>query len=158
MKGQATLKELQPEPRQAEVSAASLTLDGALEGPSPLDLTCYQVTATAAGAISRMAPMSCTAKHNSEFVGVFVAPAGVTYPKSGEDWEKLHSRCRAVVAAYAKVPNDANLRYRTGTVAVPNTEDDWISGNRGVRCYLYVNAGSFTRSLRGAGVKGLPER
>ncbi|GGK12132.1 hypothetical protein GCM10010124_00860 [Pilimelia terevasa] len=141
-----------------ELVDRSESLEGALESPSPLDLTCYQVTATAAGAISRMAPMGCTAKHNSEFVGVFAAPASLAYPKSGDDWEKLHTRCRAVVAAYAKVPNDANLRYRTGTVAVPNTEDDWTSGNRGVRCYLYVNAGSFTRSLRGVGVKGLPER
>ncbi|GGJ97479.1 hypothetical protein GCM10010123_29390 [Pilimelia anulata] len=134
------------------------TLADGLATASPLDLGCYRVTASAAGAITKMTPVACTGRHNSEFVGVFTAPAALAYPTTGPDWERMHTRCRAVVATYVKVPNDANLRYRTGTVAVPNTEEDWEAGNRGVRCYLYVNTGKFTESLKGAGVKGLPER
>ncbi|HEX5741732.1 MAG TPA: septum formation family protein [Pilimelia sp.] len=129
-----------------------------LTRPTKLDLTCYQVSASAAGAITAMAPVGCRNVHNSEFVGYFLAPAGTAYPASGADWERLHTGCRPVVAGYVKVPNNADLRYRTGTVAVPHTEEDWAGGNRGVRCYLYVNDGRFTSSLRNAGVRGLPER
>jgi hypothetical protein len=134
------------------------SLKGALAAPSPLALGCFQVTASADGSIDSMAASACTKAHNSEFVGVFTAPAGSAYPKTDADWTRMHTGCRTAVAGYVKVPNDDELRFRTGTVAVPNLQDDWQSGNTGVRCYLYLKAAKFTRSLKGAGSKALPAR
>jgi len=134
------------------------TLAGALKTPtSPLLLTCYQTTATPVGAIKAMDPIACAKPHNSEFVGAYIA-APQKYPTLPADWDRLHTSCRTKVATFVGVPNDANLKYRTGTVAVPNPQEDWNGGNLGVRCYLYVNTAKFTRSLRGAGPQLLPER
>ena len=60
------------------------------------------------------------------------------------------------MAAYAKLPDDEDLEFRTGTVVVPNLQDDWAAGNHGVRCYLYLKDATFTKSLKGAGPKALP--
>ncbi|HEU5111292.1 MAG TPA: septum formation family protein, partial [Micromonosporaceae bacterium] len=108
------------------------------------------------GAIDEMAPVDCTRKHNCEFVGVYPAPASAAYPKTSAAWQRIHVGCRKVVAAYAKLPDDKELEFRTGTVVVPNLQDDWSAGNHGVRCYLYLKNGAFSKSLKGAGPKALP--
>jgi len=137
--------------------ARTSSLQGALADPaSPLALGCYQVKATASGAIGAMSPIACDKAHNSEFAGVYAAAPAVRFPRSDADWQRLHNGCRAVVADYVKVPNDGELQFRTGTVAVPATEVDWAAGDRGVRCYLYLKDAKFTRSLEGAGAKALP--
>jgi hypothetical protein len=132
------------------------SLKGALAADPSLRLTCYQVRASAAGAIAAMSPVACTKKHNSEFVGVYVAPATSAYPKSNTAWQRIHVGCRKAVAAYTKLPDDEDLEFRTGTVVVPNLQDDWAAGNHGVRCYLYLKDATFTTSLKGAGPKALP--
>jgi hypothetical protein len=135
------------------------SLKGVLASPgSPLVLGCYRVTAGADGTITAMTPVPCTTRHNSEFVGVYTAPATAAYPKADADWQRLHGACRKVVATYVRVPDDANLQFRTGTAVVPNLEDDWAAGNHGVRCYLYIREAAFTRSLRNAGPAALPPR
>lgn len=135
------------------------SLKGALTAATaPLRLGCYQTSAASSGAIEKMAAIACTKQHNSEFVGVYTAPQKMAYPDKDSEWQRLHTGCRAVVAAYAKVPNDEDLPFRTGTVVVPNLEDDWNAGNHGVRCYLYLKDAKFTRSMKGAGDKGLPAR
>jgi hypothetical protein len=121
----------------------------------PLSLTCYQVTAQKSGQIESRDPVICARSHNSEFAGVFTAPFE-TYPAKQADWDRLHSECRNVVAKYVRLPIDSNLRFRTGTVVVPGSQEDWEIGNRGVRCYLYLRGKSFTRSLKGAGTGALP--
>jgi hypothetical protein len=135
------------------------SLKGVLAEPgSRLALGCYPVTADAEGAIDAMTGVPCTSRHNSEFVGVYTAPAGAAYPKADADWQRLHVACRKVVAGYVRLPDDANLQFRTGTAVVPNLEDDWKAGNRGVRCYLYIREATFARSLRAAGPAALPPR
>ena len=131
------------------------SLRGALTTASALSLTCYQVKAQKDGRIDSRTPSDCAKAHNSEFVGVF-GTAVTTYPATAVDWNRLHTACRKVIARYVGVPDDANLKYRTGTVVVPGSAVDWQSGNRGVRCYLYASDKTFTKSLKGAGTKGLP--
>ncbi|HYN94664.1 MAG TPA: septum formation family protein [Pilimelia sp.] len=133
------------------------SLAGVLKAASPLRLTCYQVTAEADGSIGKMAAAACNRPHNSEFAGVYRAPAG-SYPRTDAAWEKLHAGCLRVVGTYAKVPADANLKFRSGTVVVPNLPADWAAGNRGIRCYLYLSGAKLTRSLAGAGAAALPVR
>lgn len=134
------------------------SLRGALSGASPLRLGCYAVQAASTGSIKTMTPVACQKAHNSEFVGVHRLADSAAYPKSDADWQKLHTGCRKEVARYVKVPDDADLKYRTGTVVVPNLEADWKDGNHGVRCYLYLKDAKFTRSLEGAGSKALPAK
>ncbi|GAA2519018.1 septum formation family protein [Pilimelia columellifera] len=135
------------------------SLAGALKTVgSPLDLACFQVTATATGAIGTMTAISCSVAHNSEFTGTFTAGSATRYPVAAADWERMHAQCRSVVADFTGVRNDATFRFRTGTIAAPAPQEEWDGGDRGIRCYLYVNAGSFSRSLRGAGPTALPER
>ena len=39
---------------------------------------------------------------------------------------------------------------------LPGGEDVWKLGDRGVRCYLWLDAAELTASLKGKGDKGLP--
>ena len=54
------------------------------------------------------------------------------------------------------MPDDEDLQYRTGVVSLPGGEDVWALGDRGVRCYLWLDGAELTTSLKGKGAKGLP--
>jgi hypothetical protein len=133
------------------------SLKNALEGSaSPLRLTCYGIQLGTDGAIDTMPAKSCAAEHNAEFVGVWTAPAGLSYPQQDDDWTKFHDGCRKLIASYVDVPDDADLQYRTGVVSLPGGEDVWALGDRGVRCYLWLDGVELTSSLKGKGTKSLP--
>lgn len=132
------------------------SLNGVLAADGALRLGCYQVRAARNGSIDKMTAIACTKTHNSEFAGVYQAPASAAYPESAAELDRVHAACRKVVAGYVKVPDDDDLEFRTGTVVVPNLEDDWKAGNHGVRCYLYLKNAKFTKSLKGAGPSALP--
>ncbi|MEJ3746698.1 septum formation family protein [Actinomycetes bacterium KLBMP 9797] len=70
---------------------------------------------------------------------------------------RVHAGCRGVVAAFAKVPNDAKLGYRAGTIYYGPDRDEWTRGDRGVRCFLWVDR-DVKRSMRNAGPTALPVR
>ena len=57
---------------------------------------------------------------------------------------------------YTGVPDDGDLQYRTGVISLPGSEDVWALGDRGVRCYLWLEGAELTTSLKGKGVKSLP--
>jgi hypothetical protein len=138
-----------------DTTSRSGTVKGVLKSASPLKLACYQVKLARDSSIDTMPASECTKDHNSEFVGVYMAPDGA-YPSKSADWEKLHNECRKIIAKFAGVPNDGNLKYRTGVVSLPGNEDEWKGGNRGVRCYLWLSERKVNRSLKGAGPNGLP--
>lgn len=121
---------------------------------SPLRLGCFNVTLVR-GTVDTMLPVDCAKPHNSQFAGVWTA-RDQGYPQQDRDWLPFYDGCYQRIAAYAGVPEDRNLRSRTGVVTVPAVRDDWRAGDRGVRCYLWVDGGRFTRSLKGAGPAGLP--
>ena len=122
---------------------------------SALRLGCYAIQLDSKNAISTMPAASCGAKHNAEFVGVWDA-GNLTYPKTDKQWAAFHTGCRKLIATFAKVPDDADLQFRTGVVSLPGGEDVWRLGDHGVRCYLWLEGGELTASLKGAGTKGLP--
>ncbi|MFI5932488.1 septum formation family protein [Actinoplanes sp. NPDC051494] len=133
------------------------SLRDALKEPrSPLLLTCYGVQLDKDGKISSMPASSCAAGHNAEFVGIWETGADVAYPDSSKDWDEFHDGCRALIATYVDVPDDADLEYRAGVVSLPGGEDVWAMGDRGVRCYLWVDTATLTSSLKGKGQKALP--
>lgn len=146
-----------------EDTGRQVTRRGSLKGAlvaadSPLRLTCFNVTLARTGRVDTMPAVDCAKPHNSEFAGVWSAPARLAHPVRDRDWLPFYDGCYQRVAAYAGVPNDRDLRSRTGVVTVPAGANDWKSGDRGVRCYLWADKGRFTRSLKGAGPAGLPVR
>jgi hypothetical protein len=131
------------------------SLRGSLAGPRPAALACVNVTG-AGGAIDAMVPIDCAAGHNGEYAGLFELSGG-SYPATGSDREKAQlDGCRQVVAAYTGIPNDDKFRYRVGQIAYGFGKPAWDLGNRGVRCYLWMNGKTYTKSLKGAGPAGLP--
>jgi hypothetical protein len=134
------------------------TLRDALKDPkSPLRLTCYTVRLAADGKIEQMPAAPCTAKHNSEFAGIWNA-AGEGYPRTGREWDRFHDACRSVIASYVGVPDDADLKYRAGVISLPAGQDVWRLGDRGVRCYLWLSDTTVTKSLKGRGPAAMPVR
>lgn len=140
-----------------DTAARTGTLKGVLKAASPLSLGCYSVKLAKDSSIDTMPAAECAKDHNSEFAGVWTAPDGA-YPTKSADWDKFHNECRKVIAKYAGVPNDGNIKYRTGVVSLPGSEDEWKGGNRGVRCYLWLSERTVNRSMKGAGPNGLPIR
>jgi hypothetical protein len=130
------------------------SLNGALGDSSDIRYGCFRTTLVD-GDITEMEPVACTEKHKAEFVGVWDAPAG-SYSAFSGDKERQNRACRKLVAGYAKVPDDGNLRYRTGTIVYPPSPEDWENGSRGMKCFLWMSDKDLTRSMKGAGTAGLP--
>ena len=132
------------------------SLKGALApSGSSLRLTCYAIQLDSAGAIDTMPAAGCRSGHNAEFVGIWKA-ANLDYPSEDAQWAKFHDGCRELIATYVDVPDDKDLQYRTGVVSLPGGEDVWALGDRGVRCYMWLDGADLTKSLKGVGTKGLP--
>jgi hypothetical protein len=133
------------------VASRTTSLQNAL---GSLALTCFNVVVKD-NQVDSMPPALCTNPHDAEFAGIFDAPDGpwVSDDKQREDAQA--KGCYAVIAKFAGVPNDGNLRARTGNVTSGTTKADWELGNRGTRCYLLPGE-KHSRSLRGVGPSGLP--
>lgn len=141
----------------ADVRQRRGSLKGALTATSQLRLGCYTVK-TQRGEIDQMRPAGCGTAHRAEFVGVYTAPPEVPYPKGDERRDIFLAGCRVPLARFADVPNDADLRFRSGLIWIPPREEEWTSGDRGIRCYLWVSDRDLTKSMRDAGPSGLPVR
>ncbi|MGC5032067.1 septum formation family protein [Micromonospora sp. DT229] len=130
------------------------SLAGALSGSSPLRYGCFQAKADG-NQVTEMVAVKCTARHRAEFVGVWKAPKS-SYEAFLNNSTRNHRACRSLVAKYAKVPDDGNLEYRTGTIFYHPDEDEWRSGDRGVQCFMWSNRRVLDRSVKGAGSRALP--
>jgi hypothetical protein len=133
------------------------SLRGALAGDSEIALGCYDPDIQPGRGILEMNPVDCDEPHTAEFVGVWTA-SDTSYMNIAvdEDSARIHRGCRSVVAAYVGVPDDGDLRFRTGTIAWPVDPVDWAAGDRGFRCYLWLDDDPVSRSLAGASTSGLP--
>ncbi|WP_433687371.1 septum formation family protein [Micromonospora carbonacea] len=145
----------------AEAGAVPVTrtgsLRGALKGPSPLRLGCQRSENVGRRGAQVLKPVECATRHDAEFVGVWKAP-DEPYPARDADWLPFYAGCRTVLARYAGVPDDDDLRFRSGLVVRPPGAGRWRVGDRGVRCYLWLSDRTVTASLKGAGPTGLPVR
>jgi hypothetical protein len=136
------------------IALRSASLKDALRGDRPLGYGCYVVTEKD-DAIESTVATDCAKPHNAEFAGVFEAP-DIAYPKTEDEFTTMaFNGCWGVIARFAGVPNDGDLPYRTGQFIEPYSPEAWEEGNRGVRCFLYLDR-NVTRSLKGAGPSGLP--
>jgi hypothetical protein len=132
------------------------SLRDALRGQRPLGYGCYTVTEKN-DEIDVMTPIACNKPHNAEFAGVFI---GKDTPYPADDKERRSAfapGCVGVIAAFTAVPNDGNTQFRFGYIWWSYGEDEWLRGNRAVRCYFYMSK-TVNRSMFGAGPKVLPVR
>ncbi|MET8042357.1 septum formation family protein [Micromonospora sp. NPDC005215] len=130
------------------------SLRGALSGAAPLAYRCFNPKLVKDD-IDEMVPVSCTARHHAEFVGVWQAPE-ISYAEFSRTVKKTHRACQTMIARYAKVPDNSQLDFRAGTIYYQPYEEEWKNGNRGVQCFLWISDRNLTRSMRNAGTKGLP--
>ncbi|SDY11680.1 Septum formation [Micromonospora pattaloongensis] len=139
-----------------DTATRTASLRNALKAPSsPLRLGCYAIKLAKDDSIDTMPATSCAKPHNGEFAGVWKAP-DIAYPTKDADWSRFHNECRSVIARYAGLPDDGNLKYRVGVISLPGGSGDWKAGNRGVRCYLWLSDRTVTKPLKGAGAGALP--
>jgi hypothetical protein len=130
------------------------SLAGELAGPSPLKLGCFNPTVDGE-TVTTMRPAACDRAHRAEFAGLWKAPE-ITYAALESGTERSAAGCRGVIAAFAKVPDDSDMQYRTGWISYNPTRTEWLAGERRVRCFVYFAKRTFTRSLKGAGPAVLP--
>lgn len=145
---------------ELETSQREGSLAGALSGSSDLRLGCFTAEVDdQEGWVEALDPVPCDEPHDTEFVGVWRSP-DASYPNEDNDsaWQRIHQGCRERVAEFADVPVDEDLLFRTGTIAVPMEPEDWDNGDRGIRCYLWLDGFETDQSLQGAGPEGLPIR
>lgn len=132
------------------------SLRDSLRGDRPLGFGCFTVTEKD-DEIDNMEPVPCDKPHNAEFAGVVVAKA-VPYPANDKaGWDVLGKPCWGPVAAYAGLKNDSRLPYRVDLIYQSLGKAQWDRGNRGVRCYLYLDK-DVTRPMKGAGPAAFPVR
>lgn len=126
------------------------TLRDVLTRPTPLAYSCFNEDRW-----GYLRPVACDKPHRFEYVGILTVP-DASYARFETDPNRIHQGCLSVIAAYVNVPDDAKMRYRTGTTFRPPSEEAWERGDRGVRCFLWSSDRDLTRSLKGAGPKALP--
>ena len=137
-----------------EDASRTSSLAGALTGASPLRLGCFNPKVNDA-AVRTMTSVPCTARHQAEYVGLWTGPE-ISYAKQSVDRTRTAAGCRRAIAKYAKLPDDADLPYRTGWISYNPTRTEWQLGERRVRCFLWLRDRTLTRSVQGAGPAALP--
>jgi hypothetical protein len=132
------------------------SLRDSLRGDRPLGFGCFAVTEKS-DEIENMEPVACDKPHNAEFVGIAIAK-DVRYPTDEKaQWEVMGKLCWGQVAAYAGLKNDSSLSYRADLIYQNLGQRQWDRGNRGVRCYLYLDK-NVTKLMKGAGPSAFPTR
>ncbi|MEV4411594.1 septum formation family protein [Catellatospora sp. NPDC049609] len=134
--------------RYGDAAARTGSLKGEFAGASPLEFGCYQYT-------KRLAAIACNKTHNAEFVGVWDA-GNTPFTSLNSMRNKIITKCRSLVAKYVKVPDDGQMRYRTGLIWDWPSREDWDAGNHHVSCHLWLDKRKLTKSLKGGGTKVLP--
>jgi hypothetical protein len=137
-----------------DVVSRTASLQGALAGARLPPLTCFNVVIRN-GSVDAMPAAACTSPHDAEFAGIYDAPDGPWVSDDKQREDAFSTGCYAVIAKFTGVPNDGNLRARTGNITAAFGRSDWELGNRGTRCFLLPGE-KHSRSLRGVGPSGLP--
>jgi len=129
------------------------SLQGALAGDAPARLGCF-TPRVKGDDVGDLRPTPCNKRHTAEFAGIFTAGASQNYSALGGATRVIRG-CQSAIARFTKVPDDANVKFRTGWIWFAPTRWEWDQGERSVQCFLYLHRG-VKRSVRGAGTGALP--
>jgi hypothetical protein len=102
-------------------------------------------------------PTACAEPHDTEFVGSFNLDMSYEAVQARYDVNDpmFHQECLKLIAAFVGVPGPARLPRGTGSSYWLPDGVDWEAGDHSVRCFLWIDGGTVTRSLRGAGAAEL---
>jgi hypothetical protein len=129
--------------------SGSKSLKGEFAGDSQLKYGCYQHDRG-----QEEVAKACTEAHNSEYTGFVKVNYAWDDLKNHDD--EFFSKCRSNIARYAGVPDDGNVKFRTGVSIKWPELADWEAGDTTIRCYMWLGSEKKTRSIKGAGGGGLP--
>lgn len=129
------------------------SLKNSLAGQSPLYLTCFDKPVFEGDGLTTLLPLDCTGRHTIEFVGAWRATAA----SEGEEItdEKIMAGCWEMASFFAGAPASL-LQDRLEVFYLIPEEPEWEAGSPGGLCFLEAEKNSLTRSLKGAGARGLP--
>jgi hypothetical protein len=130
--------------------ARTASLKDGLRGERPVGLGCARMTSGSDATIEETTPVECKRTHNAEFVGVYVPPAGPYTTLTRSRWASYYASCRGLIAEYVGISVSTATRT-AGVVAFPYSQAEWERGNRGVRCYLWLDKTNTSKSVKGAG-------
>jgi hypothetical protein len=131
----------------------SKSLKGEFSGASELKYGCYDIPKDEKAA---WVSVGCTANHNAEFVGVLAVNNAWAELTTEAVAATIHGKCRSLIAGYVGVPDNGDMKYRTGTYYRYPAEAEWNEGDRMIRCHLWLSGKTLKRSLKGTGSGGLP--
>jgi hypothetical protein len=128
---------------------------GSLKGDLPADLllACFAESGVN-GSVDKMPEIDCAKSHNAEYMGSFIAPDSKTYPKTDAEWDYFHGKCRDIMASFVGVSRSGTEKY--GVISWPYSRDTWTGGDRGVRCFFWLDKKAMTGSAKGTAGKGIP--
>jgi hypothetical protein len=133
-------------------TTSSKSLKGELAQNSPLKVTCFVIPKEDD---KDWTEVTCDQPHNGEYAGTFSSNDKWVATDEEVNRDDIHRKCLSVIAGFVGVPDDGNMKYRSGTGYSYPSEEDWNAGDHNVRCYLYLDK-NVTGSLRGGGSKALP--
>jgi putative regulator of septum formation len=129
------------------------SLRDALKGAAKLALRCFQPTVRGAD-VGDMKAVDCAKGHDAEFAGLWTAPDIKLEDLNGD--QRMAKGCRSVIARWAKLPDNGDVRYRYGYLAFAPTLPEWRNGVRSVQCFLWIEGRTMKGSYRNAGAGKLP--
>ncbi|MGN9914596.1 septum formation family protein [Phytohabitans sp. LJ34] len=132
-----------------EIKRRAGNLKDVLKAAAPIAFGCFRAVLSGDN-INAMNAVACGQAHGAEFAGVWAAPES-TYADFEKNTQRAHDGCRGVIAKWAKIPNDGNLKFRTGTIIYFPTEEEWNDGDRGVQCFAWISDQKLRGSGKGAG-------
>ncbi|HZM78201.1 MAG TPA: septum formation family protein [Candidatus Limnocylindrales bacterium] len=102
-------------------------------------------------------PTDCREPHDTEFVGSFSLDMSYAAVKARYDANDplFHRECLKLIAGFVGVSGAAKLPRGTGSSYWLPDGADWEAGDRSVRCFLWIDGGAVSGSLRNAGTGGL---
>ncbi|MFI5909107.1 septum formation family protein [Dactylosporangium sp. NPDC051541] len=140
------------------------SLQGSLKDAGPMALTCVDLDGgelTADGfykSVDAVMPVGCSEAHDTEFVGVWTAPAGA-FPVDAQALNATVSKaCFTLVAGFLGL-SELQLFERKDIYTFWDglTQAQWQLGDRVAHCFLNVStAKTLHKSLKGLGTNPLP--
>jgi hypothetical protein len=124
------------------------TIKAGLQAPgSTLRMACADPTIKDEQ-VTEMHPVTCSKAHTAEFAGLWPTTA-----RSADDLSTsaLEKGCDATIAKFAGVPDNSSITARVGWLGFPPDQTSWQSGDRAIRCFLWLNGEKMTGSYRRAG-------
>jgi hypothetical protein len=134
-------------PVDGTVVDRTTTMKGGLAAGSKLRMSCADPKIDGEQ-VTEMHPVTCSSSHTAEFAGLWQ-----TTVKSSSDLatDAVEKGCDATIAKFAGIPDNSSVTARVGWLGFPPDDTSWQTGDRSIRCFLWLNGEKMTGSYRNAG-------